>query len=227
MTTRRLIDRKTFLTSSVATLGTMTLGGCGDEQAAGGGTGGRGPTHASGGGVGLSGGSAQAGAGASAGGTSKAGTGGTSKAGMGGTSDAGMGGASDAGMGGASDAGMGGASDAGMGGASDAGMGGASDAGMGGLDGAGAGGMEGNALVCTADTDNGMHAHPLTVPGSHVDRGYPDDSYLLEDGGTGHTHRLILTAYDFVYLRAGVSRERESSEEAGHVHTCVITCAPG
>jgi hypothetical protein len=78
--------------------------------------------------------------------------------------------------------------------------------------------------VCDAVTDNGNHSHPLTVPGSDVPRAYQDAPYVLEDGGTGHTHTLLLGPYDWLYLQAGTTASSPSSNEQGHAHDCVITC---
>lgn len=99
----------------------------------------------------------------------------------------------------------------------------------GGTGGEGIGGMGagGGTFSCMTETSNGMHSHPLTVPGKDVDQGYQDAPYLLEDGGTGHTHTLEVSAYEFIYLRAGVTRQLDSSTDAGHKHTCVITCSLG
>lgn len=84
-----------------------------------------------------------------------------------------------------------------------------------------------NAPSCSAETDNGDHSHPLTVPASDILRGYQDAPYLLEDGGTGHTHTLTLTAYDFAFLQAGLTAEPSSTLDDGHYHQCIITCALG
>jgi hypothetical protein len=124
---------------------------------------------------------------------------------------AGMGGAGTGGTGGATG---GSAGSAGSGGSS-AGMTTGGSAGMGG---------SGPMYVCQTDTANDTHSHPLTIPGSDVALGEHEDPYLLEDGGTGHTHTLYLSAYDFLYLQAGVTTSVESSETLGHTHICVITC---
>jgi hypothetical protein len=63
----------------------------------------------------------------------------------------------------------------------------------------------------------------LTVPSEDVDYGYADP-YVLEDGGTGHTHTVALTAYDFLYLQGGYPVTVESSEDESHTHMCVVTC---
>jgi hypothetical protein len=80
--------------------------------------------------------------------------------------------------------------------------------------------------VCIVKTDNGNHSHPLTIPGIDIERGYQDAPYVLEDGGTGHTHTLELSAYDFVYLAGGTTVSTPSSNDQGHAHDCVITCGP-
>jgi hypothetical protein len=99
---------------------------------------------------------------------------------------------------------------------------------MGGTSGGGSGGEGGEegpgTLTCTADTDNGTHSHPLTIPPEDVERGYQDAPYILEDGGTGHTHTVELTAYEFIYLVGGSPAMPISSEDNGHTHECRITC---
>jgi hypothetical protein len=91
--------------------------------------------------------------------------------------------------------------------------------------GAGGAGGSGGASAC-ATTMTGNHVHPLTIPTSDVERGYYDAPYVLQDGGTGHTHELPLTAYDFVYFQAGVTVMADSTTTNGHLHTCSITCTP-
>jgi hypothetical protein len=202
------LDRRTLLGATVA-WAALTLSACSDKGSSGG-TGGT-SGGATGGVNGTTG----------SGGSHASGTGGTS-AGTGGTS-AGTGGTT-AGTGGAN-AGTGGAN-AGTGGAN-AGSGGVAD--TGGSGGGGAGGMDdggGTTYACTHSM-TGSHTHPLTIPGSDVERGYQDAPYLLEDGGTGHTHALTLTAYDFAYLQAGATQMVDSSTTLGHLHTCSIACTRG
>ncbi|HXJ21791.1 MAG TPA: hypothetical protein VMT03_16320 [Polyangia bacterium] len=117
-----------------------------------------------------------------------------------------------------------GCSDGGAGGGTGGAGGGA--AGQGGAGGAGAaGGDGGTTIMCTSVVEMVLnHTHPLTVPGSDVERGYQDTPYLLEDGGTGHTHTLTLSGYDFAYLQAGVTRSVESSTTLDHTHPCDVTC---
>jgi len=108
-----------------------------------------------------------------------------------------------------------------------AGAGGSSPAGSGGTDSGGTGGdggTGGGTFACTTETNNGTHSHPLAVPSSDVERGYQDVPYVLEDGGTGHTHTLQLTAYDFIYIQGGTPWTVESSSTLDHTHDCVITC---
>jgi len=81
--------------------------------------------------------------------------------------------------------------------------------------------------VCMTETTNGSHSHPLNVPASDVQRGYQDAPYPLEDGGTGHTHTVEVTAYDFLYLQGGTPVTKMSTNDAGHMHPCVITCTAG
>ncbi len=114
-------------------------------------------------------------------------------------------------------------------------MGGTSGAGAGGTSGGGTGGMDCGGtpapmsgtgmLVCATVTDNCDHSHPLTIPPSDIEAGFQTAPYILQDGGTGHTHTLELDSYEFVYLNAGVAMEHESSETLGHTHNCRMNCA--
>ena len=79
-------------------------------------------------------------------------------------------------------------------------------------------------FIVGVENMTGSHTHPLTIPSSDVERGYYDAPYLLADGGTGHTHDLPLTAYDFVYFQAGATVVTDSTTTNGHLHTCTITC---
>lgn len=170
MTTSKTIDRKTFLTSSVATLASVALG-CSDSGGSGGNSAGStmGSTSAGGTGTGpTTGGSTTMDSTSSAGGASAGGTSGT---GAGGTA-----------------------------------------------------GTGGTMYMCTTDTNNGDHSHPLTIPGEDVDYGYSPDPYTLEDGGTGHTHEVTLSAYDFLFLKGGSTVNLESTETEGHTHPVVIMC---
>jgi hypothetical protein len=74
-------------------------------------------------------------------------------------------------------------------------------------------------------TMTGTHMHPLTICGADVEAGF-DKTFTLESGGTGHTHMLALTTYDFVYLQAGATIMRDSTTTNAHLHTCSITCTP-
>jgi hypothetical protein len=116
----------------------------------------------------------------------------------------------------------------GTGGMGASGTGGGTGAGgtaaTGGTDGGGSGGMDASGGTTCSETMTGDHMHPLTIPGSDADRGYQDAPYELEDGGTGHTHTLTLSAYDFAYLQAGVSRMVDSSTTLDHLHTVTIVC---
>jgi len=109
------------------------------------------------------------------------------------------------------------------GGSSGGGVATAGDSSFGGS--AGAGGTSGSTMTCSADTDNGDHSHPLTIPQEDLDTYTQPSPWELEDGGTGHTHSLTLTAYDLLSLQPGVTYEVESSENSGHTHVCVITCS--
>jgi hypothetical protein len=102
------------------------------------------------------------------------------------------------------------------------------DSGGGGAAGTSGGGTGGSgpAYAC-ATSMTGNHMHPLTIPSSDVARGYYDAPYLLQDGGTGHTHELPLTAYDFVYFQAGATVVTDSTTTNDHLHTCTIICTAG
>lgn len=78
--------------------------------------------------------------------------------------------------------------------------------------------------VCLTSTDNGDHSHPLVIPGEDVTAGYAEKTYPLEDGGTGHTHMVTLTAYDFLYLQSGAGTTIVSTMDEGHSHPCQISC---
>lgn len=78
-------------------------------------------------------------------------------------------------------------------------------------------------FACTTQM-SGNHVHPLTIASMDVEIGYHEGPYVLEDGGTGHTHTLEVTAYDFVYLQAGTMWPITSSTDSGHSHICTVTC---
>lgn len=82
----------------------------------------------------------------------------------------------------------------------------------------------GAGVLCSTNTDNGDHCHALVIPQSDVSSGVIEATYVLEDGGTGHTHTVMLSAYDFFYLQAGTAYSVTSTTDAGHNHTCWITC---
>lgn len=105
------------------------------------------------------------------------------------------------------------------------GTGGTSGGGTGGNGAGGAAGTGGAAYSCTHSM-TGTHQHPLTIPVSDIDRQYGDAPYTLEDGGTGHTHTLELSLYDYAYLHAGATRMIDSSTTSNHLHTVTITCTP-
>jgi hypothetical protein len=73
------------------------------------------------------------------------------------------------------------------------------------------------------NTMTGNHMHPLTICGADV-QAATEKTYPLADGGTGHTHMLTLSAYDFLYLQAGTAIMRDSTTTNAHLHTCSITC---
>jgi hypothetical protein len=206
MTLKR-IDRKAFLASTVAAVSAVTLGSCSGESDVDGPnqTGGTSPGGTATGGT-ATGGTATGGT--ATGGTATGGAGGLA---AGGTATGGSGGA----LGGSPPGPPGGSGGA----AGSAGM--MTSGGTGG-DGGGGGGT----YVCTAETNNGDHSHPLTIPSSHIERGYGDKGvpYVLEDGGTGHTHTVSLSPYEYVYLAGGTSIEEESSSTNGHTHNCVVSC---
>ena len=107
------------------------------------------------------------------------------------------------------------------------GMSGTSGGGTGGMDCGGTPAPMGGTgvLVCASVTDNCDHSHPLTIPPSDIEAGFQTAPYILQDGGTGHTHELTLDAYEFVYLNAGVAMEHISTETLGHTHLCRMNCA--
>lgn len=84
----------------------------------------------------------------------------------------------------------------------------------------------GAGVLCSTNTDNGDHCHALVVPQSDATAGFAEATYTLEDGGTGHSHTVTITAYDFFYLEAGIAHSIVSTEEDGHYHVCLITCPP-
>ena len=170
-----------------------------------------GTTAGAGGTTGGTGGTTAGKAGAGSGG---AGTGGTG-AGSGGQAGTGAG----TGGAGASSGGQAGTGGAGAGGGGAGGAAGSAGGGSGGT-----GGETGGTYMCTADTDDGTHSHPLTIPGEDVANGYREEPYVLEDGGSGHTHTLVITAYEFLYLQGGSPVTIASSEDDMHSHMVVINC---
>jgi len=108
--------------------------------------------------------------------------------------------------------------------------GGAGQAGIGGGTGGDpSGGMGGSAdltLTCTSMVQmvNG-HTHPFTLPVSDVERMVQNAPYPLEEGGTGHTHELVLSPYDLVFLNGGGTATAESSMTDEHTHKVDLGCA--
>jgi hypothetical protein len=139
-----------------------------------------------------------------------------------------LGGCSDDGEGGGTDNGggaTGGTSTTGGTATGGSATGGASTTGGTATGGTATGGSGGDVTyTCTTDTNNGMHSHPLTIPGSDIARTMQDAPYILEDGGTGHTHTLELSPYEWLFLRGGTAVTTVSSEDAGHSHEVVINC---
>lgn len=82
----------------------------------------------------------------------------------------------------------------------------------------------GAGVLCSTDTDNGNHCHPLSIPNGNASGGFTEATYVLEDGGTGHTHTVSISAYDVHDLEAGFTVMLLSTEDAGHSHQCRITC---
>jgi hypothetical protein len=90
------------------------------------------------------------------------------------------------------------------------------------------GGSGGGTYVCTANTFNGDHSHPLTVPSSDIEQGFQAELYTLEDGGTGHTHKVELRTYEIADLKGGTTvTEPSLADETGHIHMCVFMCTTG
>ena len=98
----------------------------------------------------------------------------------------------------------------------------------GGTGGDGAGGTAGSGggtYTCTNMVGMAMgHTHPLTIPGSDIENQSQAAPYILEDGGTGHTHELLLTAYEIVFLNAQTPVTSTSSTTNGHEHSVDISC---
>jgi len=80
----------------------------------------------------------------------------------------------------------------------------------------------GGTNACTF-TMTGSHMHGLQIPPADVKAGN-DHTYVLEDCGTGHTHMLMVTMYDFAYLQAGAMRMIDSTTTSSHLHSVSITC---
>ena len=160
------LDRKSFLTSAVASWALMTLNACSDEGDGGGTDDGTGGT--------ANGGAANGGTMAGGGMTGGSTTGGSTTGGS--------------------------------------------------TSGGGTGGGGGDMFICTADTNNGDHSHPVTIPSADIVNGSQEAPYLLEDGGTGHTHTLELSAYEWFYLYNGMQIEAPSSMDAGHIHNVIVNC---
>lgn len=104
---------------------------------------------------------------------------------------------------------------------------GSSDDSCGGTAGNGAAGSGGSGgpFACMT-TMTGSHMHPLSISGDDVQTVPEQKTYTLADCGTGHTHMLTLSAYDFLYLQAGTTIMRDSTTTNAHLHTCSITCTP-
>ena len=235
MSVPKIIDRKSFLSSAVATWAALALSGCDDDGDTGGtggtnggGTGGTGGTRAEGGtgtGGSSAGEGAEAGESNASGGAGSAGRNGDAGAGEAGTPPNQAGASGRAGEAGAPEAGHSGEGGS-DGGVSGGGIGGTAGGGTsgGGTGGDGTGGDGGGTYTCVTNTDNGDHSHPLVVPGEDV-LDFAEHSYILEDGGTGHTHTVALTAYDYIFLQDGSTVTAISSETEGHSHDCEITCS--
>jgi hypothetical protein len=73
----------------------------------------------------------------------------------------------------------------------------------------------------------GDHMHPLTICGADVVAPPTDQkTFTLADGGTGHTHMVTLSVYDFLYLAAGTTVMKDSTTTNAHLHTVSINCTP-
>jgi hypothetical protein len=77
------------------------------------------------------------------------------------------------------------------------------------------------------NTMTGDHMHPLTICGADVVAPPTDKkTFTLADGGTGHTHMVELSVYDFLYLSAGTTVMKDSTTTNAHLHTVTINCTP-
>jgi hypothetical protein len=85
---------------------------------------------------------------------------------------------------------------------------------------------DGGTQYSCGTTMTGDHMHPLTICNADVQSVPEKKVYTLDAGGTGHTHMLTLSAYDFLYLQAGTTIMRDSTTTNAHLHTCSITCTP-
>jgi hypothetical protein len=217
MTDPKHIDRRSILTSSAGAIAAVFLGGCGDDAS---------DSNRADGSAGPSSDAATSG-----GPSATAPATGASASSHPSETDAGAGdGGADASAG-TDDAGPDGGSDGGRGDSGGVLDGGRPDAGIrdGGSDGgtgeAGAGGEpdSGGTAFCGSVVEivNG-HAHVVNVPLSDVEAGF-DTTYVLEDGGAGHTHMLVVSAYDHIYLQGGAAVDITSSTDATHSHVCTLT----
>jgi hypothetical protein len=79
-------------------------------------------------------------------------------------------------------------------------------------------------VLCSTNTSNGDHCHPLVVTMDDVNAG--QFVFTLEDGGTGHTHTVnVESPYGgYSYLQPGYPVEFVSENGPGHEHTVLITC---
>jgi hypothetical protein len=84
----------------------------------------------------------------------------------------------------------------------------------------------GTAKSCT---DNGTntaisanHGHVMTVSKEDVIAG-TEKTYDIQ-GTAGHPHSVTLTAADFTALQGGTMAVEVSTNNAGHTHTCTVTC---
>lgn len=224
MTDPKHIDRRSLLTSSAGAFAAVFLGGCGDDA------GGNGPLGSATTSADAALGTDASAASASTGTASSATPSGSPSSSAGQTGDAGDsavdaspsdGGGEDGGRGdgGSRDAGAsdgattdGGTQDGGSdGGTSEAGSGGTPDS--------------GGTSMCESIVETvNNHAHIVDIPASDVEAAF-DKTYVLEDGGAGHSHTLALSAYDFIYLQGGSTIEVRSSTDSAHSHLCTVTCA--
>lgn len=67
------------------------------------------------------------------------------------------------------------------------------------------------------------HGHTLTVPTADIDAG-TEKEYSIQ-GGSGHNHKVKLTASDFASLKGNNQITIESTTGGAHRHDVTVACA--